>query len=59
VKEIVGSDTDLPYITKGEDYLDVNMDAIRDYLVKTGKDGKISAFKSGGSVDIDSLLNNL
>lgn len=59
VKEIVGSDTDLPYVTKGEEYLDVNMDAIRDYLVKTGKDGKISAFKSGGSVDIDSLLNNL
>lgn len=59
VKEIVGNDTDLPYVTKGADYLDVNMDAIRDYLVKTGKDGKISAFKSGGLVDIDSLLNNL
>ena len=58
VNEIKG-DADLFVVKRFDDDIEIDIDSIREYLKNTGKEAKISAFKSGGLANIDLLLNNL
>jgi hypothetical protein len=42
-----------------DDDIEIDIDSIRQYLKDTGQKPKISAFKTGGAVKIQSLLDNL
>lgn len=55
----IADGSDLFVVNKFGDDIEIDLDQIRDYLKDTGKEAKISAFKSGGLANIDSLLNNL
>jgi hypothetical protein len=55
----IADGSDLFVVKKFGDDIEIDLDQIRDYLKNTGKEAKISAFKSGGLANIDSLLNNL
>jgi hypothetical protein len=55
----IADGSDLFVVKKFGDDIEIDLDEIRDYLKDTGKEVKISAFKSGGLANIDLLLNNL
>ena len=55
----IADGSDLFVVKKFGDDIEIDLDKIREYLKDTGKEAKISAFKSGGLANIDSLLNNL
>lgn len=55
----IADGSDLFVVNKFGDDIEIDLDQIRDYLKDTGKEAKISAFKSGGLANIDLLLNNL
>ncbi|MDC3098497.1 hypothetical protein OA493_01995 [Gammaproteobacteria bacterium] len=55
----IADGSDLFVVNKFGDDIEIDLDQIRDYLKDTGKEAKISAFKTGGAVKIQSLLDNL
>ncbi len=55
----IGEGTELLVVNKSGDDIEIDLDQIRELLENTGEEIKISAFKSGGLANIDSLLNNL
>ena len=55
----IAEDSDMFVVKQTDDDIIIDLDTIRQYLKNTGEEVKISAFKSGGSVNIQSLLDNL
>ena len=55
----IAKDTDLLFVKRIDDDIEIDIDSIRQYLKDTGQKPKISAFKTGGAVKIQSLLDNL
>tara|TARA_R100001126_G_scaffold98704_1_gene73306 strand:+ start:1918 stop:3996 length:2079 start_codon:yes stop_codon:yes gene_type:complete len=55
----IAQDTDLLFVKRIDDDIEIDIDSIRQYLKNTGQKPKISAFKTGGAVKIQSLLDNL
>ena len=55
----IAEDTDFLFVKRIDDDIEIDIDSIRQYLKDTDQKPKISAFKTGGPVKIQSLLDNL
>ena len=55
----IGEGTDMFVVKRIGDDIEIDIESIRQYLKNMGQEPKISAFKSGGAVKIQSLLDNL